>query len=122
MVAADLHTYCLFFLIVLWGRRACFVLFVCVLQVKRELDHEEVFAKIFTYGSYRLGVHGPHDDIDTLIVGVESISRKQDFFGSLVEKLRTEPGITSLMVCVFFVVCAECWFVFCRQSKRRGRQ
>jgi poly(A) polymerase len=54
-------------------------------------------AKLYTFGSYRLGVNAPGADIDTLCVAPRHVDRS-DFFTSLFEILQKNPEITELTV------------------------
>lgn len=56
-----------------------FVKAVSRAQGKSETAINGAGGRIFTYGSFRLGVYGPGSDIDTLVVAPQNVSR-EDFF------------------------------------------
>ena len=56
---------------------------------------DRIQGKVFTFGSYRLGVNSKDGDIDTLCVVPYHINR-EDFFSSFMELLRCQPEVKHL--------------------------
>lgn len=54
---------------------------------------EKLGGKIYTFGSYRLGVHHKGADIDALCVAPRNIERT-DYFSSFFDLLKTQPEVT----------------------------
>jgi poly(A) polymerase len=68
---------------------------VCMFKGLSEQLAKDAGAKLFTFGSYRLGVNPPGSDIDTLCVVPRNVERT-DFFDSLYNILQIHPGVTNL--------------------------
>ncbi|ORZ33119.1 Poly(A) polymerase central domain-domain-containing protein [Catenaria anguillulae PL171] len=56
---------------------------------------EETGGTIYSFGSFRLGVHGPGADIDTLCVAPKHVNR-DDFFSVMYEMLKSRDDVTEL--------------------------
>ena len=56
---------------------------------------DRVGGKVYTFGSYRLGVHNKGADIDALCVAPRHVDRS-DYFSSFVEILKKQPEVTQL--------------------------
>jgi poly(A) polymerase len=84
--------------------------FVYQVSIARGLSEASASAaggKIFTFGSYRLGVHGPGTDIDTLCVVPKHVSR-EDFFDVFERMLKEMDGVTEVSVsCNLFSALSE---------------
>ncbi|KAF8530899.1 poly-A polymerase [Gautieria morchelliformis] len=72
-----------------------FVHQVCLQRGLSEAAAAAAGGKIFTFGSYRLGVHGPGSDIDTLCVVPKHVAR-EDFFLVFEPMLREFEGVTEV--------------------------
>jgi poly(A) polymerase len=72
--------------------------FVKIVGRQRNLPEavvDDAGGKIFTFGSYRLGVHEAGADIDTLCV-VPRFVQRDDFFTTFYEMLKSRPDVTEL--------------------------
>ncbi|BGO96658.1 Poly(A) polymerase [Rhodotorula toruloides] len=70
----------------------------------------EAGGKIFTFGSYRLGVHGPGSDIDTLLVVPRHVER-EEFFSLFEQMLKETEGVLEVTgVPEAFVPIIKCTF------------
>jgi poly(A) polymerase len=87
---------------------------ICEASIKRNMPQnvaEQVGGKIYTFGSYRLGVHHKGADIDALCVAPRHIDRS-DYFTSFFEILKQQKEVTDLRVSgtvvlqiIFYKIC-----------------
>lgn len=72
--------------------------FVTAVGINKNMPEQtarESGGKIFTYGSYRLGVYGPGSDIDSLVVAPRHVQR-EDFFAIFEPLLKSRSEVTEL--------------------------
>lgn len=72
--------------------------FVYIISKKKNMTDgmaKDAGGKVFTFGSYRLGVYGPGSDIDTLVVVPKHVSRL-DFFEVFPALLRKRPELEEI--------------------------
>jgi poly(A) polymerase len=74
-----------------------FVKEVSLMEGLSETAANAAGGKIFTFGSYRLGVHSPGSDIDTLLVVPKHVSREH-FFDVFEKILRETEGVSEVAV------------------------
>ncbi|KAL1741026.1 Poly(A) polymerase central domain-containing protein [Schizophyllum fasciatum] len=72
-----------------------FVQRVTIARGLSEVTARSAGGKVYTFGSYRLGVHTPESDIDTLCVVPKHVSR-EDFFDTFEPMLRESPDVTEV--------------------------
>lgn len=75
--------------------------FVRIVSLQKNMSEgmaKDAGGKIFTFGSYRLGVYGPGSDIDTLVVVPKHVTRDHffDIFDKLLRKLPDLDEIASV--------------------------
>lgn len=74
--------------------------FVYQVSIKKNIPEglaRDAGGKIFTFGSYRLGVYGPGSDIDTLIVVPKHVTR-EDFFLVFADILRQQKDLDEIVI------------------------
>lgn len=72
--------------------------FVKIVSLRKNMSEgmaKDAGGKVFTFGSYRLGVYGPGSDIDTLVVVPKHVTRVH-FFEIFEELLRKRPELEEL--------------------------
>ncbi|QPG73164.1 hypothetical protein FOA43_000470 [Brettanomyces nanus] len=72
--------------------------FVYTVSRKKNMSEgmsKDAGGKLFTFGSYRLGVYGPGSDIDTLVVVPKHVTR-EDFFTIFDQIIRKRPELQNI--------------------------
>ena len=77
-----------------------FIYQACIRRNLSEAAARASGGKIYTFGSYRLGVHGPGSDIDTLVVAPKHVDR-QDFMEIFLELLQKDDWVEEANVSRF---------------------